>query len=352
MKLETRNSKPIDAIIFDIDGVLVDVSQSYRVAIIQTVDIFFAQGLGLRYEEDPISLLDAADIDSLKLAGGFNNDWDLTTAFIIYFADMLPPLSMPTFPLKRHVPAMLAYLQIASGGKLKITMDTLRRKKNISQLAQQIAEQGGGLPGLKQALPSRNRHLIFNHGDLLKENLIQRIFQEIYLGQKLFAETYDEDAVVVQTDGVINNETLLINPAVLKNLAKTVSLGIATGRPRAEAEYTLKRLGIAHYFQSMVTHDEVVLMEAEGKPAPWQLLEAARYLDPVPARSAYVGDTPDDIRAAKAANRTVPFLAIGTLAAAQNKAALRYQFQSLHANLILNHPDELQDVIRLMEIGD
>jgi phosphoglycolate phosphatase-like HAD superfamily hydrolase len=43
----------IDALIFDIDGVLIDVSKSYRQAIIQTVDLFFNYALGLSYESDP-----------------------------------------------------------------------------------------------------------------------------------------------------------------------------------------------------------------------------------------------------------------------------------------------------------
>ncbi len=56
----------IDLIIFDIDGVLVDVSTSYRKAIKKTAEYFNAGEITKN------------DIQLLKDEGGFNNDWDLT----------------------------------------------------------------------------------------------------------------------------------------------------------------------------------------------------------------------------------------------------------------------------------
>ncbi|MBI5223239.1 HAD-IA family hydrolase [Candidatus Micrarchaeota archaeon] len=57
-----------DAIIFDVDGVLIDVSQSYRIAIIRTVKQFSGKQIS------------NADIDLLKQTPGFNNDWDASFA--------------------------------------------------------------------------------------------------------------------------------------------------------------------------------------------------------------------------------------------------------------------------------
>jgi histidinol-phosphate aminotransferase len=53
------------AILFDIDGVLADVSQSYRIAILET-----ARSFGVE--------VSAAEIRQLKSEGHANNDWDLT----------------------------------------------------------------------------------------------------------------------------------------------------------------------------------------------------------------------------------------------------------------------------------
>ena len=57
-------------LIFDIDGVLVDISKSYRIAIKQTAEYFTKQKITFR------------EIQSYKNNGGYNNDWDLTEAII------------------------------------------------------------------------------------------------------------------------------------------------------------------------------------------------------------------------------------------------------------------------------
>lgn len=58
-----------EAMLFDLDGVLADVSGSYRAAIIRT-----ARSFGVE--------ITRADICAIKQAGGANNDWDLTTGIL------------------------------------------------------------------------------------------------------------------------------------------------------------------------------------------------------------------------------------------------------------------------------
>lgn len=65
----------IDGIIFDMDGVLVDVSKSYRFAIKKTVDYL----LGKKGIDSKAS---QKDIKTLKEIPGFNNDWDLSYELI------------------------------------------------------------------------------------------------------------------------------------------------------------------------------------------------------------------------------------------------------------------------------
>jgi len=57
-------------ILFDLDGVLVDVKNSYRLTIKKTAEFFAKQKI--TYKE----------IQSFKEKGGYNNDWDLTEAII------------------------------------------------------------------------------------------------------------------------------------------------------------------------------------------------------------------------------------------------------------------------------
>ncbi|VVB75517.1 Pyrophosphatase PpaX [uncultured archaeon] len=59
-----------EVLLFDMDGVLVDVSESYRLAIKKTAEDY--TGTDVSFEE----------IQSYKEKTGFNNDWDLTEAIV------------------------------------------------------------------------------------------------------------------------------------------------------------------------------------------------------------------------------------------------------------------------------
>ena len=64
---------PDPVLVFDMDGVLVDVTESYREAIRQTVQHFTGQEIG--HER----------IQELKNAGGWTNDWALAHKIIQRF---------------------------------------------------------------------------------------------------------------------------------------------------------------------------------------------------------------------------------------------------------------------------
>jgi HAD superfamily hydrolase (TIGR01548 family) len=59
--------------IFDLDGVIVDVSKSYNLAIKHTVEFFLGR------------FIDMDIIDEFKNKSGFNNDWDCTEAILNKF---------------------------------------------------------------------------------------------------------------------------------------------------------------------------------------------------------------------------------------------------------------------------
>ena len=102
----------MDILIFDMDGVLIDVSKSYRKAIQKTVQIYMETCLGFkRTKEDWIT---NEDISLFKSAGGFNSDWDLTSGILLYLLSIsgIPPLRK----LKRFssIQETLSYLKTKS----------------------------------------------------------------------------------------------------------------------------------------------------------------------------------------------------------------------------------------------
>jgi pyrophosphatase PpaX len=74
-------------------------------------------------------------------------------------------------------------------------------------------------------------------------------------------------------------------------------LGVVTAKRRSTVELAFARVPIAHLFETVVGGDET----ERHKPDPEPLLLAAQRLGVDPATAAYVGDSPFDIRAAKAA---------------------------------------------------
>lgn len=332
----------IDALIFAINDVLIDVSRSYREVVCKTVQLYLEQTIGLPASGQPLLMPD--EVTWLQKAGHFTNYQDLATAFIMYFIELLPPVSTPTFPSRVHVPAIIAYLQLAAG-RLGIGIDALREQKDIAQLARQVAAAGGGLEGAHAALPKINRHLLVNEGAITKTNLVGRIFHELYLGADLFEQIHQEPAVVVQSKGYIRQEALLIDLDILVEISHKLPLAVVADAPQVQVESSLKAQNIEEFFQTTVSLDDVQEARAKPLPAPWALLEAARRLKPTPARSAYIGANPADMQAAKAANQTVPFTAIGCLYGAHDREALRREFEKSTVDIILGHPDNLKELI-------
>jgi len=74
-------------------------------------------------------------------------------------------------------------------------------------------------------------------------------------------------------------------------------LGVVTAKRRSTVELAFASVPVAHLFETVVGGDET----ENHKPDPEPLLLAAERMAVTPADCAYVGDSPFDIRAAKAA---------------------------------------------------
>jgi pyrophosphatase PpaX len=74
-------------------------------------------------------------------------------------------------------------------------------------------------------------------------------------------------------------------------------LGVVTAKRRSTVELAFRSVPLGHLFETVVGGDET----ERHKPDPEPLLLAAERLGADPRRTAYVGDSPFDVRAAKAA---------------------------------------------------
>ncbi|MBW2678687.1 MAG: HAD hydrolase-like protein [Deltaproteobacteria bacterium] len=282
-------------IVFDMDGVIVDVSRSYRDTVRRTARLFFN---GILSEEDlPDPLFSLTDLARVKQAGGLNNDWELTY----------------------HVLSLLLT-------KVEMPAD-----------------------GPVQSVSPDNPWIVrMSEGDVGTGNIIKQIFQEIYLGGKLFRKTYGIPPDCHPGGGLIDRETLLIPISIFTSMAEDHLLSLATGRPRAEAEHALARFSLEPYFDMIYTLDECLeeeknIFEKTGKrtslskPHPFMLDAIARNFSEKVDEWYYVGDMPDDMMAAS--RSAYPYRGLGILHSTPDKDALQAGLVKAGAADIINNAD-------------
>lgn len=188
-----------DGLIFDMDGILVDVSKSYRETIRQTAQFFLKREVKMD------------EVTEIKNKIGMNNDWDASYSLI----------ANPTLSYKR----------------------------------------------------------------------VKSYFQSLYLGYS-------------NKKGLIDNEKLLISKTNLELLkTKYKKLGIATGRPKKEANYVIKKNKLQGLFDYIVALEDV----KNGKPAPDMLLAVIKKLKLT--NTVYIGDSPSDVIASE--NAGIPSIYVG-----------------------------------------
>jgi HAD superfamily hydrolase (TIGR01548 family) len=234
----------VDAVVLDIDGVLVDVADSYRRAIVESIE---------RVYGDTIA---RADIQLFKNAGGFNNDWELTDAAALY---------------------------VLTSRETEVT---------VAEFTDAIAERGGGLEAaeavVRDRLDGATSEAVLSAWDPTE---LRRVFQTLYLGSELFRELEDGEPAF-DAPGYINDEPVLVSEATLATLRERYAVGVVTGRPAAEADIAMERVGLDLPTEHCFTMDNW----EQGKPHPHALVTLAERFDA--ERIAFAGDTLDDVETA------------------------------------------------------
>jgi HAD superfamily hydrolase (TIGR01548 family) len=285
----------VDAVILDIDGVLVDVADSYRRAIVESIERVYGE------------TIDREHIQLFKDAGGFNDDWELTYAAALYV--------------------------LARREKPRLSIETYTGL---------IAASGGGLSAAETAIADEldpaAREQVLSEWD--REEL-RDVFQQLYLGSDLYRELEGGEPEL-DTEGFIHDEPVLLE-AETREALSAWPIGVVTGRPAAEADIALEQAGLdvpeAHRF-TMDDWDG-------GKPDPDALVTLAGRLDA--DRSVFVGDTLDDVRTVANAAEADPertYHAVGVLTGGLTGEEGRRKYRSAGADVIV---DSINDLPELLE---
>ena len=99
----------------------------------------------------------------------------------------------------------------------------------------------------------------------------------------------------------VNGKYCQIYPGVLEGLQawrdSGVKMGVVTNKPGMFTEALIERMGLAGYFDVVVSGDTT----AHKKPHPEPILHACRLFNVRPDRNLHIGDSENDIHAARAA---------------------------------------------------
>jgi HAD superfamily phosphatase len=338
----------MNVLIFDMDGVLIDVSRSYRKTIQRTIQIYLETCLG--FARSGGDWITNEEISLFKSVGGFNNDWDLTSGLLLYLLSLSGISSLRKLKRFSSMQETLSYLNKKSS--LSRPRHTFRTKrKHLLSFLKKLKTSGGGLRGIREILGTSWQGWVYGVGDLEKENLIKRIFQELYLG-KQFAPYYRLRPIFYRGEGLHKQERLLISKEILSSLRRKVRMGIASGRPRFEAELALKRFRLRSYFHSVVTLDESMEQEDRifrstgkrmkcSKPHPYPILKAVEEIGMSHSRCGYVGDVVDDMAAARAAKKHLEMIAVGFISGHANRKVMKDSLKKAGADLVIENPKKL-----------
>jgi HAD superfamily hydrolase (TIGR01548 family) len=256
----------LDALLFDVDGVILDVSESFRVTIAQTAQWYAREVLKL---EDNAPLLDGEGIEGFKLAGGFNSDWDLTTAAVM------------------HIIAI--QVQTNAGDTSTLASQGL----NWGAYTTEIKRRGGGLAMaemvvLETLTPSQRR----DFSNAFCPRLVVQVFQEMYGGEESCKSLYGFDPEHIHGEGLYKNEKVLLDVELLDALSARYKIGLLTGRTKNEAQLAMEFAGLKIPATHWVTEDDGV-----KKPDGAALVLLQEKLNF--KFGVYIGDTLDDLNVVK-----------------------------------------------------
>lgn len=300
-----------DGIIFDCDGVLVDVSKSYDLAIKQTTK--FVLKKFLNFDSIPIT---PTIISGFKATGGFNDEVDVTYASIVSLvaADRLginPKKFINTVINNANSTGIISVEKFLDG--LNVNLVDIRKKLDY--------------PGPHSTNP------------------LYKIFDQIFYGPKLYKKIFHKNCMFSQR-GLIENDVVIVSKKLLDKLNDKFQnkIAIVTGRGKQSTLYSLDKL-----FDRFNVDASVFLEDRPrslAKPNPKSLIMSIDSLDS--KHSIYVGDSMEDLLMVnKVRGLGKKTIFCGIYGTAENQFVKKKFFQKNKADLILESINLLPKALNL-----
>jgi HAD superfamily hydrolase (TIGR01549 family) len=301
----------IDSIIFDCDGVLIDITKSYDETIIKTVQYVLENFAKI---DDSIKV-NFAIIDGFKATGGFNDEVDLAYAAIISF---VAAKKLKKDPMK----FIFTVIENSDSSGIVSVQNFLKNQIDISEIITKLSYPGPH-----------------------DKNILYQIFDQLFYGPQLYLKLF-QNTSKFSDPGLIENDTVIFNDNLSEKLQKKFGkqISMVTGRGKESVSYSLKKLlDIFDLKNSVFLEDE---SRDLAKPNPTALVNSITGMN---SKSClYIGDSMEDFIMAKKAtilgNNATFCGIIGTSKNPQEKLKL---FEQNEAIVVLDSINLLPKVLNL-----
>ncbi|MEM1580910.1 MAG: hypothetical protein QXK89_00130 [Candidatus Bathyarchaeia archaeon] len=372
-----RDVGKIDAAIFDCDGVLIDIKDSYNIAISKAVAQIFERLTGCKIPE---KLISDEIIFLFRRSGGFNNDWDTVYGALMFLLSELPEaahkrLGETIGKLMSEKSAAKRLLAIKEGNRMNASEIIIDSPENLLAKLREFASllDATGIHSVDRIILASGK-VSKEFYDLLRdflygsakvgESVIPTVFEEIFCGPRLFEEIYGVKPEIWGGRGMIENGRPIIKHETLNRLSSLFGgarFGIASGSRFKSARYTLREILDWFNPKAQIFLDYVENIESEylkgglkvslKKPNPFSLFKSAENLEPF-RFTLYVGDSMEDAIMVKEARKLDPdFLFAGVYEHTSMKERVINEFIKFECDLILPSVNDVPDVIEAARSG-
>ena len=255
-----------DSIIFDCDGVLIDVTKSYDTTINKTISFVLKEIAGITVDMPLTNEL----LLKFKSTGGFNDEIDITYSGVLCYIASKKLNKNPT----------------------ELILDVLNNADDtgISYIENFLNKIDVDISDIKSRLIYRS---------VEKNDLIHATFDQLFFGPELYSKIFQKESKF-SDNGLIENDNVIVTSELIEALKKKFNdkIAIVTGRGFNAISSSLKEL------LNQFNVENSVFLEDESrdlaKPNPQSLIRAMKGLNS--KNCLYVGDSMEDMILAKRAS--------------------------------------------------
>jgi len=302
-----------DSIIFDCDGVLVDIRNSYDHAINKTISVIMKE----LFNDEIDDVVTSKIHFGLKSVGGFNDE------VAVVYAILMTLVASKKSEIKFE--------------KLIIDVINNANESGISSIDSYFKDQNVDLIEIKSKLDYENSRKI---------SYIHRIFNQLFYGPKLYEEIFNENSQFSEKP-LIDLDDIVLDDNLMSKLKTRFGSKVATvtGRGKFAFSYSMK-----NFLDNFDMKNSVFLEDRPlnlAKPNPESLIESISKINS--KCCLYIGDSMEDLLMVQKCQTQGYDVSFCGIYGSSDEPKLKYElFQKNNASFILESIQDLPKALNLV----